>query len=277
LKLHAETQQIIRDVEAKTGYPVHVVADEKLGTLASVAIARGPLAMHVIRYNPSADATLDYLIAFQCGFVLRLFENPAEHRFSLGSAEIGREEMVKLLNAPGGTVKVYGLKPAHVATLRDQLYDGLMAQLSSIPIGLRVDLWLLNHYPELKEQQHASVLTQMKQNSDVLRPEIERMFPQKIFRANIAMNIAYAQFWTNMTGEPNYVKAYRNHRFYSDGLALLAAFSAAPSDALNDRHLIDTWAMQLIQRRRYHTHPSACRPPHIATPPRNTHRISSLK
>ena len=245
LRLHEATQQIIHDVEVNSGYRVEVMADDQLGTLASVAIARGPLAMHVIRYNPNGNATVDYLIAFQCGFILRLFERASHERLSFASAAKGREETAKLLTAPGGTAQLYGLKPEHVAILRDQLYDGLMSQLSSIPIGLRVDLWLLNHYPALKEQQHASMLAQIKQGIEVARPEIERMFPHKLFRANMAMNIAYAQFWTNMTGEPNHVKVYRNHRFYRDGQALLELMNTIPPEVLNDRQLVDAWAKHL--------------------------------
>ena len=70
MKLHNVTQQIIHDVELKTGYPVHVLPDEKLNTLAVVRMARGPMAMHVITYKPVAESTVDYMICFQCGFIL---------------------------------------------------------------------------------------------------------------------------------------------------------------------------------------------------------------
>jgi hypothetical protein len=37
----------------------------------------------------------------------------------------------------------------------DQLFDGLMTQLRSVPIGLRVDAWLAADYSELRELQQA--------------------------------------------------------------------------------------------------------------------------
>jgi hypothetical protein len=49
-------------------------------------MVRGTAAMHMVRYNPSTSDAPDYLIAYECGFILRLFASPAKERFDFGSA-----------------------------------------------------------------------------------------------------------------------------------------------------------------------------------------------
>lgn len=47
--------------------------DRSLTLLSAVQVARGPQPMHTIYYNPVTVAEPDYVICYQCGFILRLF------------------------------------------------------------------------------------------------------------------------------------------------------------------------------------------------------------
>jgi hypothetical protein len=79
-----ETQQIIAEVESLSGRPVHVEEDAGLKTLAQVTPARGASPAHFVRYQPGNPGA-DYLVAFQLGFVVRLFSCPLDQRFDLTS------------------------------------------------------------------------------------------------------------------------------------------------------------------------------------------------
>jgi len=68
-----ETQQIIADVERLSGRPVHVEEDSSLKTSAQVPPARGVSPAHFVRCQPGNPAA-DYLVAYPCGFVARLFD-----------------------------------------------------------------------------------------------------------------------------------------------------------------------------------------------------------
>jgi hypothetical protein len=74
------TRRIISLVEEKTGFPVRVTKDLSLKTLATVRMAREPMPVHMIIYNPSINTAPDYLICYQCGFILRLFSCPPSKR-----------------------------------------------------------------------------------------------------------------------------------------------------------------------------------------------------
>ena len=78
-----ETTEVLERAEEKSGIPVEVTTDPSLPTLASIKVARAPATHHVLTYNPTKPG-VDYHVAYQCGFALRLFENPAGERYEFG-------------------------------------------------------------------------------------------------------------------------------------------------------------------------------------------------
>jgi hypothetical protein len=84
---------------------VVVNEDRSLATLAISRIARGTNRIHSISFNPSAVSEPDYLICYQCGFILRLFGTPAADRVDLAGTAEGRQVVHRLLTAPDGPGK----------------------------------------------------------------------------------------------------------------------------------------------------------------------------
>src|SRR5262249_44960846 len=151
------TRTVLAEVERISSCPVLVTEDRSLQTLAVVRMARGGVATHTIAYNPTVISQPDYLIVYQCGFILRLFANPPSERWDLAPTPRGREIVQNLLSGPDGPARKLHLSPPAVEKLRDQLFDGLMLQLRSIPVGLRVDAWILRDYPEFAPLQHSAI------------------------------------------------------------------------------------------------------------------------
>lgn len=83
MTLREVTRTVIKRVEDASGCSVVVSEDASLKTLAASRIARGANKIHLISFNPSTVSEPDYLICFQCGFILRLFSIPAADRFDL--------------------------------------------------------------------------------------------------------------------------------------------------------------------------------------------------
>src|SRR5439155_17103049 len=73
-------EKVLRLVKEKSGLPVHVEPDSTLppNLFSNVTRARGAMPFHRIGYRPSASATPDYLIVYQCGFLLRAYAVPAQ-------------------------------------------------------------------------------------------------------------------------------------------------------------------------------------------------------
>jgi hypothetical protein len=70
MTLREVTRAVINRVENASGCPVVMNEDASLKTLAGSRIARGGNRIHTITFNPSAVSEPDYVICYQCGFIL---------------------------------------------------------------------------------------------------------------------------------------------------------------------------------------------------------------
>ena len=239
------THEFLALVEKETGYPVKLLENPNLPTFAKVHMARGNVPAHFVYYKPTRDESLDYMICFECGFVLRLFENPPDHRFSLGGTTEGEHEVLSMLSGPGGALTKFGLQPAQLEQMASTFFSGLMTHLRSIPVGMRIADWILANYPALHSSQRVTVLKELADAKASMQPRIREMTPERIFRPTVAINAAYAMFWADKYGMRELAGPYRFGRYESDGSALLKIWQQIPSDPFHDNDLIDRWGEKL--------------------------------
>ena len=142
MTLRAKTREIIDLVEEKSGIPVRVTKDPALKTLANVRMARGNMPVHLVTYNPKIETEPDYLICYQCGFILRLFDCPPSKRFSFAAEEDGWKKVEELIAAENENSSWKNIPEDVTNRFCRELFDGLMLQIRSVPVGLRVDTWL---------------------------------------------------------------------------------------------------------------------------------------
>ncbi len=245
MTLREVTRAVISLVENVSGCPVVVSEDASLKTVAASRVARGTNKIHLISFNPSGVGEPDYLICYQCGFILRLFGTPAAERFDLAGTVVGRQIVFQLLAAPDGPGMKSNLPAESISALSNHLFDGLMTQLRSIPIGLRVDSWIMREYPELCELQQNSAMQQLQENLQVLGPEFKKIAPTTVLKANLTMNAAIAEFWARHRSDPRLSLPYKAAGFAKAGEELLRALDEGPADPSADCQLIDLWSRQL--------------------------------
>ncbi len=144
-------------------------------------------------------------------------------------------------------------RAGQMASLPDQmrsqmagvLLDGLLTQLRSFPVGMRIDVWLKREFPELADLQREAIERQQKDNLQALRAEVRNFAPKQIFAANAAMNAAYAIFADRLLGNAGFAIPWRSSGLEKAGRALLAQFDRIDADPAHDRALIDSWAAEL--------------------------------
>jgi hypothetical protein len=245
--LLSSTKKIIETVEELTNRPVYIREDPSLETLAHIQIARGDAPMHLLRYKPRGEELPDYFIAYQCGFVIRLWSTPPEKRFDFGPSEEGHAKMQVLLSDSAITEPV--------RKMGDFLLNNLMTQLRTYPIGLRIESWLLNDFPELRELQKKGIHTQLEQNTQALAVGSRGLFPAKIYKANASMNAAFAAFWSKEWNDPALTAPYKVAGFLDSGLRLLKILDRIPDEPAFDVELVDAWAQELGIKGWYRTIP----------------------
>lgn len=241
MDLRPETREILKSVEELSGKPVEVVEDANQPHLARITRARGDASMHVLRVNPSLGEP-DYLIVYECGFILRLYETAADQRRELAGTGHGRAEVERMVRQAGQIATLPDIVKAHLA---QQFLDGILTQLRSYPIGMRIDRWIHSEFPALEPLQVEAVKRQQGDNLQVLRPEVRSLAPKPIYEANVSMNAAYAIFCDREFGKAGYAVPYRSAGFEKRGRTLLDILEAIPDDSASDRSLVDAWAAEL--------------------------------
>lgn len=237
------TRQLIRLLEEKSGYPVEVLEDPKMTTIASIRIARDNLPAHILTYKPMPGAAPDYAICWQCAFALRLFECPPEQRVLISGTEAG-EDFVDDLVVNGAGRKLR-LDRVQMISLRQQLYMGLITHLRSVPVGLRVVTWMGRNYPQLHSLERTFAEEELKLGEASLDTRVQEMMPPEIFNPTSAISAAHAIYWSQRLEKPELVNPYRLMGFESQGHRLLEALDSLDAAPQHDRSLIDRWAALL--------------------------------
>jgi hypothetical protein len=246
MPLLAATQQLIRQVEQVSGKPVHVQEDASLKTMARVSPARGSAPAHFLSYRPGTQA-VDYLVAYQLGFLVRLYTCPAEER----------REVKAFAHEQQQAIEVMGLtnSPPDIAVM---MITQIMTQLRTYPVGARVDQWIWKNLPELREQQEHSVRAQLTENASALAPEIRRQFPKPLVDANTSMNAAYAELWGVLLDDARFSIPYKALGYGTKATALLATLRDVPDDPVHDNALIERWAELVGLAGSFHFSPLSC-------------------
>jgi hypothetical protein len=237
-------KKVLGLVEERSGIPVHIEPDPDLpGTLlAKVLMARGALRLHRVLYRPNSSTPPDYLICQQAGFILRHFGCPPEKRFDFASAEAGDRAVEKLIKAHPVAKR---LPPQSLPQFCQVLRDGFLYHLRSIPVGMRVDLWLANEFPELRQLQKESVLRQVQDSASTLAPHQQEMTPKEIFDVTQRISAAFTIFWGEQLHQPQLALPFKAAGYGQGGQELLQLWESTPDTPENDRLLVDRWAEKL--------------------------------
>ena len=160
--LRPETLGLLQRIETLSGRPVEFKPDATLTLRATLQLARNGAPAHVLRYRP-VNEPLDYWVAYQAGYLLRLLELPPSERFDFagtGSAPARVEELLtaglKMTEAEQSAAPRFAEAAAHWA----------MMNLRSFAIGMRIDQWLADKHPDLHLLQ--------RQGMDALRDQLRQ-------------------------------------------------------------------------------------------------------
>lgn len=244
MALGAVSQTFLKEIEAVTGLPVHVHCDDQLQAplLAHVQVARGGMPFHRVSYHPSASAMADFLITFQCAYVLRVYALPPEERYDLSDTPVAHADSLEWANTHPASAS---LPPDRKSAYADFLRTSLMSMIRSIPVGLWIDRDLRERFPSLRHTQEQAIRRQIDTHALLLRPEYQQSVPAIPLGVNLAVSAAFAKFWGGILGESGWMLPYLAAGAMTRGEALLRLMEDIPPSPANDRRLIQSWADEL--------------------------------
>ena len=232
--LRPSTLGFLKQVESLSGRPVEFRPDSTLTLRATLQLARHGAPAHLLRYR-TTNEPLDYWVAYQAAYALRLFELPADARMDLRGTGEAERQVEALLRAG---------QPLDAAD-REALprYKQIVAHwalmnLRSFPIGLRIDQWLASEHPEMRELQLAGIDAIQQENLQVLSKRLGNLSVPTTLLGPVA---ACALVADRIRGTESYAIPYHAAGVLDHGHELLAIFDATSADAAHDRDLVDAW------------------------------------
>lgn len=234
-KLLPVTQKIVQQVEDLSGCPVTFEPDGGLAVQASLQMARNGAKTHVLRYRPN-NLPLDYWVAYQCGFALRFFNLPPDQRFDLVSTGEGIDQVRSMLTTGLALDEADMLR---VEPFSAQVQQWAMLNLRSYPVGMRIDQWIHDEFPELRAMQRQGLNQVQQENLNLMSMTIGKLSIPVPLLAPVA---AYALFADQLLGDTTFAVPWRGAGAISGGTELLDIWRRLPTGNEHDRDLIDAWA-----------------------------------
>lgn len=236
--LRPETMEILKRVETLGGCPVDFKPDSSLTLRATLQMARNGARSHVLRYRPTNDP-IDYWVAYQAGYALRLFDLPPNERFDFAGTGEGTEQVETLLKTGQPLTDADN---AVLPEFAEMTVHWALMNLRSYAIGMRIDQWIANEYPSLRELQAAGVDALQQENLQLLSKRLGSLTVPVPLLAPVA---AYALFADRLLGKSFYSIPYRAAGVVESGKELLRISDTIAPDRGHDRELVDAWAASI--------------------------------
>lgn len=248
LEIMGPLGRIMDDFASEAGYPIDVQEDNTLSVSASVQLAWvHNRRRHVIKYKSTVPAIRPHRIAHEFAHIRLAHEARAAGRSRLFAVpRSAKEHALRAIGKYGRSLKRKGFPDAVVEEFMDKITSGLANQLFNLPVDMVIEHRLYHEYDFLRPSQVVSLDATQVENLQALSDEgVRDASPARVYRANIAMNCAYALFTDFLlNGATAYAEPYRKSGLFAAGRDLFEAWRAAmgqlqPGDEYD---LVDTFA-----------------------------------
>ena len=231
----------------RTGRPLRSVAVAGLEFDSQLHVAHPGEAAHELVYRPECTRHYIHLLTNAAYKVLRFCtQRDAERLVPVGEIRRLRAENERELRQKIPTLPQPGLE-----VVSRFLYAGLIRQLTSFPVDLRVENEIRYSLRRHHRRQEEYLKTQVRDFLPTLSLDLKRVTPTAVYLPSTAMNIAFAEVCAQLlqTRPPT---AITTHSSRSLAEELLHDLQTVHEDgATGDRLLTDTWAKRLGLRPSY--------------------------
>ncbi len=175
-------------------------------------------------------------MAYQAGYAIRLFDLPPNERFDFVGTGDGVEQVETLIKT--GQPLNEGDK-AQLDEFAGMATHWALLNLRSFAIGMRIDQWIYDEFPSLRELQATGMHLLQQENLGLLSMRHGNMYLPVPLLAPVA---TYALFADRLLKRGTYAIPYRAAGVLESGKELLALSDAISTNRSHDRELVDAWA-----------------------------------
>jgi len=240
IQVEPATQEIVSLVEEKTGKTISFIPNNNLQVDATVKIARKSMPQHIIYFKGEHSNFISYLIAHECGHILRVMSVSEEKRLVPASSE--KNKKYALAEIKKDLPRFFKELPdGALDKFLDIFIDGLIRQLTNLPVDYRIEKWLYSDYPSLRAMQKKFLDKSLKLAVNSLSKKIKQITPPLVFVKSNLMNYAYAKAIDSIFGM-NYSSFYVDLPNLNLGEKLYEYLLGEDKGFLQDITIINSWA-----------------------------------
>lgn len=187
---------------------------------ASLEISQARDGRIAIKYAPAHIEELGYLVAHECGHLIRMYSAPEEARLMPVTTAKHRAKVIHDVGHDLRKLHRLGVPEAGLVELAEFLHVGIVRQVMNYPADMRIERWLRTDYPGLSGLQEEALRGQLQDNLKASSPGVREMTPDRMFRAANVMNAAYARYISLLLHDRKLFSPYRRTQFVSEGREL---------------------------------------------------------
>jgi hypothetical protein len=196
-----------------------------------------------IQFARGEERVLEHLVAHEVGHIARLHEVPEDERlFAVATAQNRRRAAEQI--APELITRLGRSVPQNLLLgLFDVWFQGICTQLASFPADLRIEQWIHDRFPGIRDTQRRSLVHEVHRSFPGFAPEVVAITPPTIFRATMAMNAAQAYQVAELYASPELLAPFEVHEFAAQGNLLAEMVLRAPDEGhRSDMAATNAWA-----------------------------------
>jgi len=198
----------------------------------------------MLAYNPRYERYLDYLIAHECGHLLRLWSVPPSERL-LPTVTVEQRRTVNRQLWSEMPAEALLLPPEAVRELLSIWHAGVVRQVSNYPVDLRIEKWLFKEYPVMNDLHREALREQLREDQAVLASEIKLFTPRSVYEASVIMNCAFAARVCEMLGGSSLRLPYPKQLARAANELLATLDGEGEDDHRGDVRIVNRWAQRL--------------------------------
>jgi len=239
-RLNLAVADIAEQVETVSGKGIDFRSVPMLDGRARAKMARGRMERHLVLFNPNERPHLSHILAHECARIVRMFKTPPADRkvpaSTSATLRVARDQVAE---------QVQSLRRDLWKQVVEMWIHGLITQVTSQPIDVRIERWMHEQYTSLHREQRRSLRTESRTITASLSAEVKRVTPAAIFRRSHALNYAYLHHIGDIVGRSFEDKFRGNQEVITMGEVVSQILD---DEQITDRELVNQVAEAVLER-----------------------------
>lgn len=233
-------EEIVSDIENRTKKEMVFIERPDLKVRATIKMARKNMSNHFFYAKNFHSEAINHLVVHECAHILRILSAPEKDRLAPG---VKNENIIYYKASIDKSLpKIFKEMPKKTLDIILDLWlNGIIRQLTNLPVDYRIEYWIYNNFPDLRKIQKESVENDLKTSIQSLSKEVKMIVPPLIFEKSYLMNYAYTILIDKLLGT-NYLPYYKNLDNLDAGDKLASLLKTEDRGYNQDIDTINRWA-----------------------------------